>query len=191
MLEELNIHNYALVDRVNIKFDPYLNILSGETGAGKSILIGALGLLLGKKADPGAIRSGSSEILVSAVINVDKNQDVKDWLSNRSIEIEDGTIILRRVVKESGRGGIYVQSAPVPRSDLEELTSLIFDMHGQHENQSLLKPGNHRRLLDRFGRTDDLASEFNRNFLKLSELRERFNNLVVSERERLRELEML
>ncbi|MBN2735347.1 MAG: DNA repair protein RecN [Spirochaetales bacterium] len=191
MLEELNIHNYALIDRVNIKFDSAFNILSGETGAGKSILVGALGLLIGKKADPGAIRNGASEILVSALINIEKNDDARQWLQSRGIEDEEGTIILRRVVKENGRGSIYVQSAPIPRADLEELAALIFDMHGQHENQSLLKASNHRRLLDRYGRTEADALDFNRSFLKLTELRDRFNSLVTSERERLRDMEIL
>ena len=121
MLEELNIHNYALIDRVNVKFSKGLNLLTGETGAGKSILIGALGMLLGGKGDSSVIRTGAKEALVSGVVDVALNHDAQFWLDSRGIETDDGIIILRRVIKPSGRGSIYIQSTPVPRKDLSEL----------------------------------------------------------------------
>ncbi|MBN2441133.1 MAG: DNA repair protein RecN [Spirochaetales bacterium] len=191
MLEELNIHNYALIDRVNVKFSKGLNLLTGETGAGKSILIGALGMLLGSKGDPSLIRTGAKEALVSGVIDVSSNRDAQVWLTSRSIDFEDGIIILRRVLKQSGRGSIYIQSTPIPRKDLAELSSLLFDLHGQHAHQSLLVVDNHRKLLDRFAGTEEMTNQFYLQFKELTAVREKFSKLVSSERERLREVDIL
>jgi DNA repair protein RecN (Recombination protein N) len=191
MLEELNIHNYALIDRVTVKFTKGLNLLTGETGAGKSILIGALGMLLGKKAEASVIRTGAEETLVSGIVNVADNPEALEWLAAHGIKAEDDAIILRRSIKQNLRGSIYIQSTPATRSDLEELASLLFDLHGQHEHQSLLNVENHRKLLDRFGDTEDLALRFGKSFMDLSQLREKHTKLLNSERERLREIDFL
>jgi DNA repair protein RecN (Recombination protein N) len=191
MLEELNVHNYALIDRVNVKFSKGFNVLTGETGAGKSILVDALGLLLGQKTSPSVIRSGSEETLVSGVIRVSSNSDAGRWMAAHGISPEDGTIILRRVVKRSGRGAIYAQSVPVTRTELAELASLLFDLHGQHDHQSLLKAENHRKLLDRYGGNEELAESVSRLFHKLAALNERYQSAIRSERERLRETSLL
>jgi DNA repair protein RecN (Recombination protein N) len=191
MLEEMNIHNYALIDRVSVKFTKGLNLLTGETGAGKSILIGALGMLLGKKSDASVIRTGAEETLISGIVNVKDNPEALAWLQSRGISAEDNSIILRRSMKLTQRGAIYIQSTPVTRADLEELSSLLFDLHGQHEHQSLLYIENHRKLLDRFGNTEDLSLNFYKIFTELSALREKYTKLLNSERERLREMDFL
>ncbi len=148
MLEELNVLNYALIERVNLRFSRGLNILSGETGAGKSILIGAVGLLLGQKADISVIRSGTDEILVSGILNISDNPEALQWIEKHGISSEEEAIIIRRVVKRSGRGSIIIGSVPVTIAELKEFSTLLFDLHGQHEHQSLLKVENHRMLLD-------------------------------------------
>ena len=191
MLEQLDIHNFALIDRISLKFVPGFNVFTGETGAGKSILIGALGLLLGVKGDPESIRTGSEEALVSAVVSVAENEDALTWLNSRSISPEDGCIILRRSLKKNGRGSIYVQSVPVTLTDLKELTQLLFDLHGQHDHQSLLIQDNHRKLLDRFAGCAEQAEVFRTEFMELKALKERFQKLVASERERLRQIDIL
>jgi DNA repair protein RecN (Recombination protein N) len=191
MLEELSVLNYALIDRVHVRFSRGLNVLTGETGAGKSILVGALGLLLGQKADTSVIRAGADETVVNGVVNVAGNGDALAWLSAHGIEAEDGSVILRRVIKRSGRGAAFVQSAAITRADLQELASLLFDYHGQHEHQSLLDVANHLRLLDRFGGVEDLAGEVASFFQSWSAARARLAKLVASERERLREIDLL
>jgi len=191
MLEELSVHNFALIDRLSIKFSEGLNVLSGETGAGKSILIGALGLLLGQKGDPGVIRSGTEETLVSAVIRTDGNPEVSEWLSAHGITPEDGGVILRRSLKKTGRGSIYIQSVPVTQAELAEFTSLVFDMHGQHDHQSLLVLENHRKVLDKFAHCEEESLAFRDLFLELKALKERYNKLVATERERLRQIDIL
>jgi DNA repair protein RecN (Recombination protein N) len=191
MLEELDIHNYALIDRISLRFSKGFNVFTGETGAGKSILVGALGLLLGGKGDPGSIRTGAEETLVSCVIAVGNNRDAGEWLEAHGIGMEDGSIILRRSLKKNGRGSIYIQSVPVTQADLKELTTFLFDMHGQHDHQSLLDADNHRKVLDRFAACEDKALRFRDAFLELKSLRERFQKLVASERERLRQIDIL
>jgi len=191
MLEELHVHNYAIIDKLQVKFTGGLNILSGETGAGKSILVGALGLLLGDKTDTSIIRSGAEETTVSCILSVQGNEEATKWLSAHGIETEDGSVILRRMLKSNGRGSIFIQSTPVTRSDLHDFSALLFDLHGQHEHQSLLDLDNHRRLVDRWAGTEELADRFHELYASLASLRERHSKLVSDERERLRRIDLL
>ena len=191
MLEELVVQNYALIDKATVKFGPGLNVLSGETGAGKSILIGALSLLLGVKGDSGSVRTGTEEAVVSGIIQVEGNPGALDWLSEHGVEPEDGTIIIRRVLKRSGRGSIFVQSVPVTRQDLDSLTSFLFDMHGQHEHQSLLSRDNQRVLLDRYGGTEEEAAAYGSEYQELMARKRRFEKLEASEKSQLREMDIL
>ena len=103
MLEELVVKNYALIDRLQVRFSSGLNILTGETGAGKSILIGALGLVLGLKADTEALRAGASEIDVSGIVKLEENPEVQAWLREQGVEAENEALIIRRVVKKNGK----------------------------------------------------------------------------------------
>ena len=191
MLEELHVHNYAIIDKLQVRFTEGLNVLSGETGAGKSILVGALGLLLGDKTDTSIIRSGAEETSVSGIVSVGGNAEAVQWLSTRGIETEDGAVILRRMLKSSGRGSLFIQSTPVTRADLHDFSTLLFDLHGQHEHQSLLDLENHRRLVDRWAGTEELAERFHSLYATLASLRERLSSLVSDERERLRRVDLL
>jgi DNA repair protein RecN (Recombination protein N) len=191
MLDELHVHNFAIIEKLQVRFTGGLNVLTGETGAGKSILIGALGLLLGDRADTSIVRSGAEEAAVSGVIGVGGSLEAAAWLAARGIEPEEGAVIVRRVLKATGRGASFVQSTPVSRADLAEFSSLLFDVHGQHEHQSLLDLEQHRRLLDRHGNTERLAGRFHELYLSLASLRERFSKLASDERERLRRMDLL
>ena len=191
MLEELVVQNYALIDRLQVRFSPGLNILTGETGAGKSILIGALGLILGMKADTGAIRAGTEEIDVSGIVKLDNDPDVQTWMEEKGIAAENNSIIIRRVVKKNGKGTIYVQSTPFTLTALRELTGMLFDLHGQHEHQSLLSPENHRRLLDHYGNITAEVTAFSALYTRLLKVREEHAALIVEQRERVRKVELL
>ncbi len=191
MLEELHVHNFAIIDTLQVRFAAGLNVLSGETGAGKSILIGALGLLLGDKTDTSIIRAGAEETAVSGIVSVRENQEAGRWLASRGIETEEGTVILRRTLKSNGRGSVFIQSTPVTRADLQEFSVLLFDLHGQHEHQSLLDLENHRRLVDRWTGTEELAEKFHGLYASLASLRDRHSKLVGDERERLRRVDLL
>ncbi len=191
MLEELSVQNYALIDRVTVKFGEGFNVLTGETGAGKSILIGALGLLLGAKGDPESIRTGAEESVVTGVVQVGGNPQALAWLKEHAIEPEEGSIIIRRVMKRGGRGSLFIQSTPATRADLEAITALLFDVHGQHEHQSLLDPDNQRMLLDRFGDNEVLAAKLFGDFQDLSGVKKRYEKMLSSERTQLREMDLL
>ena len=191
MLEELHVHAYALIDKVSVKFAPGLNILSGETGAGKSILVGALGLLLGDKTDTSIIRTGAEETTVSGVLSIEENEEARAWLAAHGVAAEEGGVILRRTLKSSGRGSIFIQSTPVTRADLHEFCLHLFDLHGQHEHQSLLDLENHRLLVDRWSGTEELAGKFHQTYAELASLRERHSKLIADERERLRRTDLL
>lgn len=191
MLEELSIQNYALIESLTVKFQPGLNILSGETGAGKSIIVGALGLLLGGKGDPALIRTGCEEARVSGVIKISGNKDLVIWLKDKDIYDDEGYILIRRTLKTTGRGTLSVQSTPVTRSELTELTSLLFDMHGQHVHQSLLNIDNHRKLLDSYADITDEVEKLKGKFNELSVLKKKLEDLRKSERNIILERDIL
>lgn len=192
MLEQLTIKDFALIDRLTVEFDEGLNILTGETGAGKSIIVGALSFLLGGKADVDSIRTGSEETVVSAIVGVDPaNADAKEWLAAKEIVPEDGRVVLRRSLKRSGRTGAFVQDAAVSRAELAEFTSFLFDIHGQHEHQALLKPESHRRYLDRFAGLEKDVQAFSGVFLELAEAKRQLEASVEAERNKGARSEML
>ena len=192
MLEELSIRNYALIDNLTIYFENGLNILTGETGAGKSIIVGGLSFLLGGKADTDVIRTGSDEAGVSAVIRIEKNNtDALEWLSGRDIPADDHSIVVRRNIKASGRSSIYVQNIPLTRNDLAELMGLLFDLHGQHDHESLMRKDMHRRCLDRFAGIEKEVNEFHDLFTSLAEKKKALELSLNSERNREERIELL
>ncbi|MDR3020991.1 MAG: DNA repair protein RecN [Treponema sp.] len=197
MLEEMSIRNYALIDSITLSFRSGFNVLTGETGAGKSIIVGSLSFLMGGKAEVDVIRTGCEEASVSAVVSINnKNTDVTDWLKSRDIECEEEadsvrTIIVRRNLKTSGRSSIYIQNIPVTKQDLTDFMGLLFDLHGQHNHESLLKKENHRRYLDRFAGIEDEVSGYSRTFLELTEKRKTLDVSLKSDREREERLELL
>ncbi len=191
MLEELTVRDFALIERLSVSFTGGLNLLTGETGAGKSLLVGAIGFLLGAKADTGVIRTGAEESLVTGVLDVSRNPEAQEWLRSRGLEPEDGRVLVRRGIKSNGRGSAYIQNQSALRSDLAELTSLLVDLHGQHEHQSLLLPENHRKLLDRYARIEDEVLAFGTRFAALSAEKRAYESALASEAVRGREIEFL
>ena len=192
MLEELSIRNYALIDSVTLSFRPGFNVLSGETGAGKSIIVGSLSFLMGGKAEMDVIRTGCDEASVSAVVSIKKNNiDVTDWLKGRDIECDEDSVIIRRNIKTTGRGSIYIQNVPVTRQDLTEFMALLFDLHGQHNHESLLKKENHRRYLDRFAGIEAEVKVFSKFFIELTDKRKTLEASLKTDKEREERIELL
>ncbi|MCL2190595.1 MAG: DNA repair protein RecN [Treponema sp.] len=192
MLEELTIRNYALIDSISLSFRPGFNVLSGETGAGKSIIVGSLGFLMGGKAEADLVRSGSDEASVSALVSIRRdNAEATEWLRSRDIGLDDDTVIVRRNIKSSGRSSIFIQSTPVTRGDLSAFMALLFDLHGQHDHGSLLRKENHRLYLDRFAGVEDETAAYGRLFAELSEKRKTLEASLHSERDRDARLELL
>jgi DNA repair protein RecN (Recombination protein N) len=152
MLKLLRVNNIALIPALEVELGPGLTLLTGETGAGKSILIDALGLLLGERASPDLIRSGEERAAVEAVFEV---QDAAGLLEERGLTADGDEVVIRRELQSSGKGRATVNGALVPVSVLRDLAPRLTVIHGQHEPQGLLDPSTHLDLLDRFAGADD------------------------------------
>ena len=150
MLSHIHIRNFAIIDEVDVEFDAGMTALTGETGAGKSILVDALGLLLGDRADSGVIRHGCDRAEISAGFDIGSQAAVTAWLGERELDM-DGECQLRRVINRTGRTRGYINGQPAPMQSLRELGEMLVDIHGQHEHQSLLRGSVQRQLLDDFG----------------------------------------
>ncbi|QMV64520.1 DNA repair protein RecN [Pseudomonas berkeleyensis] len=158
MLVHLSIHNYAIVDHLDLELDAGMSTISGETGAGKSIMLDALGLCLGDRADSGVVRPGADKADLLASFDLSDIAEARAWLAERDLN-NDGPCILRRVITAEGRSRGYINGTPSPQSDLKALGELLIDIHSQHEHQSLLKNDTHRRLLDEYAGSQELARQ--------------------------------
>ncbi len=204
MLEDLTIKDFALIDQDYLEFTKGFTVLSGETGAGKSILIGALSFLLGGKADVNQIRAGKKEASVSGTFLLPRDLPVRaeipeddearnalEWLSLHGIETENDRVLLRRIIRDTGKNAAWINDTPVTRSDLAAFSSFLVDIHGQHEHQSLMKVSEHRKFLDaRAGITTDVDA-FTAKYAVLVAKRKQLAQYNLSDSERLRKLDMM
>ena len=155
MLKQLAVHNIVLVERLELEFEPGLGVLTGETGAGKSILLDALGLALGARADTGLVRSGQDQASVSAELDLPPDHPVHNLLREQGITVEPGEpLIVRRTLKSDGGSRGFIGATAVPAGLMRELGNLLAEIHGQHDDRGLLNPKGHRDLLDAFGKLD-------------------------------------
>jgi len=152
MLQQLSIQNYATVDTLEIDFKAGMSVISGETGAGKSIMLGGLGLTLGDRADKGIVRTGAKKADICAAFDISNIPAAQKWLSENDLEEEydSDSCLMRRVVNADGRSKGYINGSPVTMASLKSLGEMLLDIHSQHEHQSLLHRATHQRLLDDF-----------------------------------------
>lgn len=193
MLEDLSIKDFAIIESEHIEFSNGFTVLSGETGAGKSILIGAMSFLLGGKADVNQIRSGAHEAQVSGTFYLDSKENQNpalEWLNDHGIETENNRILLRRYIRDNGRAGAWIGSTPVNRTDLAEFSSFLVDIHGQHEHQSLMRVPEHRKFLDARAGILPEVSAFTALYLELVEKRRLLAQLDSSDADRTRKIDM-
>ncbi len=151
MLLELTIKNIALIESLRVEFAQGFNVLTGETGAGKSIVVDSINLALGSRADKDLIRTGAEKASVQALFDVSRNPKAQDILRELDIDAEDGVIAIRRELSREGRNICRVQDVVVPLQTLKKLTTQLMDIHGQHEHQALMNPAKHLDFLDAFG----------------------------------------
>ena len=159
MLRSLYIRNVVLIDKLDLDFGGGLSVLTGETGAGKSILLDSLGLVLGNRAETGLIRSGEDKLSVTAMFDgQEANTPLQNLLAEN--EIEGGSeIIIKRTLDRSGKGKIFVNDQPISARLLKEIGPLLVEVHGQFDNQGLLNPANHRDILDAYGQYTELLNK--------------------------------
>jgi len=159
MLRSLSIRDFVIVDRLELQFQPGFTVLTGETGAGKSILIDALALVLGERSDAGLVRAGATRAEIGAEFVLDGARRVQPWLEANDLSDEPGVCVLRRVLEAGGRSRAYINGRPVALQQLRELGELLVDIHGQHEHQSLLRPAAQRALLDAYAGASALVQD--------------------------------
>ncbi|MBF0124698.1 MAG: DNA repair protein RecN [Magnetococcales bacterium] len=180
MLAQITIDNIALIDHLDLELSDGLTVITGETGAGKSILLDALGLVLGARADTALVRTGAEKAVVSARFYLPTTHPAHAWVQEQALEQAGEEIFLRRIVAVNGRGRAFINETAVPVNALERLGTLLVDLHGQHEHQSLLHSGTHLAILDAFAGHDALLAamgdcyrQWRRDRHQLDELRQR------------------
>lgn len=195
MLLELHIRDFALIDRLHISFTSGFNVLTGETGAGKSIIVDALHTVIGGRARSELVRSGCDVACVEAVFEVADDAPARPLLVEMGVldDEDPDTVLIRRDVYSNGRSRCRINGHPVTVAQLAAVGELLVDIHGQHDHQSLLRPRNQLELLDAYGGSDLMAlkGEFARTWRRLNALRAELAQLLDSERERARRIDLL
>src|SRR6195256_5967588 len=192
MLAELRIVNFALIEQLNLQFQSGFTVLTGETGAGKSLLIDAIALLVGGRASTDQIRSGEDEAQLEAAFHLPDHHPLLQRLRLQDIIGQnESELILRRVLSRSGRHRVYVNGSLCPLRVLEELGGTLVDIHGQHEQQSLLAPAKQLDALDAFGRLYDLRGRYEQSYQGWKELRAQLDTLQSDAADRARREDML
>ena len=177
MLKSLNIENIAVIEKADIEFSPGLNVLTGETGAGKSIVVDSINAVLGERTSRELVRNGANEAQVTAVFD-DINFSVREKLDEFGIE-DDDTLVLMRKISDRGKSYCRINGVPCTVSMLRQLGEQLVNIHGQHDSQALLNPDTHYSFLDMFADDKELVSEYSKNFKKLLEVRKKLKSLTA------------
>jgi len=183
MILELSIRNYAIIEDLTLEFGPGLNVLSGETGAGKSIVVGAIGLLLGARASSDHIRTGEEEAAIEARVDLSRSEDLRQRLREADLDA-GGEIVLRRVVTRQGKNRVYVNGRMVQLGLLREIGEELINVYGQHEHLKLRHPERHTEILDEFGGLTALRDEVEQAHRKAATLRSELDRINRAERDR-------
>lgn len=193
MLIDLQVKNFALINKVNVNFKAGLNILSGETGAGKSIIIGALDLLLGARANTEVIRSGKEAAYISASFQPDEIEIINDILNKAGIEKEESGILIAREIRENGRNRTLINGQLATLKIVKKISRYLIDIHGQHEHQLLLDQGSHLMILDAFvgQKINKLKNEIEKLYQKLKKIKAELAEIEIDDSERARKLDII
>lgn len=191
MLLELIVENYAVVEQSRIRFQEGLNVLTGETGSGKSIVVGSLGLLLGARASGDMIRSGETRARVSGIFSLTPRPEVMAMLAEAGIdEASDGELIVEREIMANGKSRAFVANRPVTTAFLRQLAPALGDIHGQNEQQSLFSAQPQRNLLDAYAEAEELRGQVGRLYSEWRDLGDQLEELDRGEQEKLRLLDL-
>lgn len=190
MLLNLTITNFAIIDRLEVQFDAGFNVLTGETGAGKSIILDAVGLLLGDRARPDLVRAGAEEATVAALFDLTGFDDIRQVFADAGFAVEDD-LVLRRVVQSGGRSRAYVNGALATLGQLQPLAEQLVAVCGQHEHQGLLQRSVHLAILDQYGGLAEQLATYRRSYAALQAVARQLEQLDEAERDRVRKLEDL
>ncbi|MDD5285721.1 MAG: DNA repair protein RecN [Desulfuromonadaceae bacterium] len=190
MLTDLTIKNVAIIDTLHIGFKKGLTVLTGETGAGKSIIIDAVGLIMGSRASSDLIRSGEEEAVVEALFDITALPNIRQLLSEAGFDCEN-ELLIKRSLSRSGKNRIFINGGMSTLALLSDIAPRLINIYGQHDSQTLLKPENHLRLLDAFAGIVEMRQKFTNLFNRLSSIRDKLSGLEQAEREAERRLDLL
>ena len=194
MIEEIYIKDFALIKELNLKLGSRLNLITGETGAGKSIILGALNMVLGSKATTDLIRSGSERSIVQANFNISHNKRfemISEILDERGLEYDEGFLNLKREIRVDGKGRSFVNAQQVPAAVLKLIGSHLVEIHGQNEHQQILKIQNHLGILDKYGKLSKEVAELKTFYKQHTELKQKLKSVSLNEQEKNRRLDIL
>ncbi len=190
MLNQITIRDYAIVDELDLELQNGMTVVSGETGAGKSIMLDALGLTLGDRADSGTVRHGAERAEITASFDVSQIPEATAWLQQQELD-QDGDCILRRVITREGRSRCYINNRPSPIAAVRELSEHLIDIHGQHEHQRLLSKDHHRLLLDQYAGATLLAGKTQRAYTQWRKLDKQLRQLTEVSDEQVARIQLL
>ncbi|MCP4494022.1 MAG: DNA repair protein RecN [Gammaproteobacteria bacterium] len=190
MLESIQIKNFAIIEALQLEFDHGMTALTGETGAGKSILLDAIKLISGERADSDSIKSDEDKSEISVCFDIGELPGVRDWLKNHEL-VSDDECIIRRVLYSNGRSKAFINGYSAPLSQLRELTQMLVDIHGQHEHQSLQKTRVQRTLLDTYLADEPLLDLVNQRFHHWRQLKQQYDDIRNGSQEREQRIDLL
>ena len=192
MLTQMSIRNFALIEQMNISFNDGITIFTGETGAGKSILMDAFSILLGERASSEFIRHGKDSFVIDGIFDIAHHQSIQELLESKNIMVEEGQLILSRSFNRNGKSSILANDQPIPLKALKEIGQYLADIHGQYSNQRLLDADTHHEYLDTFNQEGKTAYKAYREAYKIyKQAKQEVDNLQENMSERARELDML
>ncbi|MCL6270000.1 DNA repair protein RecN [Sansalvadorimonas sp. 2012CJ34-2] len=190
MLTHLSISHFAIVDQLDLDIPRGMSVITGETGAGKSIMLDALSLTLGSRADSDCVRTGCERADIRATFDINSLPEALQWLKARDLEA-DNECILRRVITKDGRSRGYINGTPSPLSDLRQLGQFLIDIHAQHEHQSLLRPSTHLKLLDEYAGNQKLSTQVREGWQKWRQLQDRIVSLQTQSKDQDARIQLL
>lgn len=191
MLTDISIRNFAIIDSLHISLQAGLNVLTGETGAGKSIIIDAVGLILGGRASTDLIRAGEEEAVVEAVFDIRGHESIAAALKESGIEDGDGEILVKRILSRSGRNRIFINGGLATGGVLEKAAGLLVNIYGQHESQTLLRSENHLDILDEYGALVDVRKAYHDLYEEYRAAKENLARLDEGARDAAKKIDLL
>ena len=181
MLKKLYIRNYALIDELDINFSTGFSVITGETGAGKSIILGAIGLLLGQRADSKAVKTGCQKCTIEADFDISR-YDLRGWFDDNELDIEESECIIRRELTSAGKSRGFINDTPVTVQQMKELGEMLVDIHSQHQNLLLQKENFQLNVLDIMADDSALLADYQKCFAEYKTLQRELEELKQAQR---------
>lgn len=190
MLKSLNIRNIAVIEKADIEFEKGLNVLTGETGAGKSIIIDSINAILGERTSREIVRTGAPFARITAFFT-DIPESVKHQIEDLGYECDEDNIIIQRDINPDGRGNVKINGVPATVSILKQIGRLLINIHGQHDSQALLSPEMHCSYLDRLGNLHDILLQYQNVYKNMCSIKNEINRITMDEEEKSRKIDLL